>query len=34
MIQLDWPAYKTMLSRERTEQLNKLLAERYSAEER
>ena len=32
MIQLDWPAYKTMLTRERTEQLNKLLAERYSAE--
>jgi len=32
MIQLDWPAYKTMLTRERAEQLNKLLAERYSAE--
>lgn len=31
MIQLDWPAYKTTLTRERTEQLNKLLAERYPA---
>ena len=34
MIQLDWPAYKTMLTRERTEQLNKLLAERFPAASR
>jgi uncharacterized protein YecT (DUF1311 family) len=29
MISLDWPAYKTLLTRERTQQLNKLLAERF-----
>jgi uncharacterized protein YecT (DUF1311 family) len=29
MITLDWPAYKTMLTRERTRQLDKLLAERF-----
>jgi uncharacterized protein YecT (DUF1311 family) len=29
MISLDWPAYKTKLTRERTQQLDKLLAERF-----
>lgn len=31
MLTLDWPAYKTQLTRERTAQLNKLLEERFPA---